>query len=200
MDNTAQEYINKMREAGKSDSEIKQEMVGAGWDEKDIILQKNQRQTLHSEKSTRWLKIAIITVIIIALEIAAYYFLSYIPKKKIVQDANLTECIREAGYQKTNEADCYRQYPSTQRSKEAICLADAEVLPTESLDDNCKIFSQCLADAKALKSESNQIVCLQEGRGEGCLNPLKTENISLILKRYYSDVDNCKNDFLQTNN
>ena len=46
MDNTAQEYINKMREAGKRDDEIKGELLKAGWNEKDIVTEEQNQQLI----------------------------------------------------------------------------------------------------------------------------------------------------------
>ena len=53
MDNTAQEYINKMREAGKSDSEIKSDLLKAGWKEKDIPIQSQQQPSPRQVSSNR---------------------------------------------------------------------------------------------------------------------------------------------------
>lgn len=64
MDNDIQEYINKMRDAGKSDEEIKEDLLKVGWKEKDIPIQ-NQKTKPQPEKSKKKFSVVINLLIII---------------------------------------------------------------------------------------------------------------------------------------
>lgn len=84
-----QEHIKKMREAGKSEDEIKNGLIGAGWEESDISL------ILQSGKPMKkYLYIIMVVVVIVALGGLFYYLYNTYP--------NTPEIIlEEKGYQVT---------------------------------------------------------------------------------------------------
>lgn len=65
MDGALQDYISKMRQAGKSDDEIKSELLKAGWKKEDIYIQ-SQQPTPQEEnnKLSRFTKYSIYLIIL----------------------------------------------------------------------------------------------------------------------------------------
>jgi hypothetical protein len=88
MTDDIQEYIKKMREAGKSEDEIKNGLIGAGWEESDVSL------ILQSGKPMKKYLYIIMVVVIAALGGLFYYLYNTYP--------NAPEIILEKkGYQVT---------------------------------------------------------------------------------------------------